>query len=182
MRWLNWHRGDGPQSKRGRPRIVVLIQAKPANYVEDHPAHTTWSEVKHSSSFAKRTSSFAKRRPPQQKMEGDEEKENGALLRTASASSATTLSAKDSCSIVAHDEALSYEIGRSTFSTQDADRMRSQIARSTFSTQDADRMRSQLDQIQRQLKELSSHLKDLSSTKNSASTATNYSDASSYQP
>ena len=165
MRWLNWHRGDGPQSKRGRPRIVVLIQAKPANYVEDHPAHTTWSEVKHSSSFAKRTSSFAKRRPPQQKMEGDEEKENGALLRTASASSATTLSAKDSCSIVAHDEALSYEIGRSTFTTQDADRMRSQ-----------------LEQIQRQLKEVSSHLKDLSSTKNSASTATNYSDASSYQP
>jgi vacuolar-type H+-ATPase subunit I/STV1 len=115
-------------------------------------------------------------------MEGDEEKETGAPLRTASASSATTLSAKDSCSIVAHDEILSYEIGRSTFSTQDADRMRSQIARSTFSTQGADQMRSQLDQIQRQLKELSSHLEDLSSTKNSASIARNSGDTTSYQP
>jgi hypothetical protein len=181
MSWFPWNRGERPQSKRGRPRIVVLIQAKPANYVEEHPAQTTWSEVKHSSSFAKRTSSFAKQRPSQHKMEGDEEKESGALLRTASASSAMTLSAKDTSSIVVHDEAISYEIGRSTFSTQDADRMRSQIARSTFSPQDADRMRSQLDQIQRQLKELSSHLKDLSSTKNSASTATNYSDASLYQ-
>lgn len=159
MRLLPWHRRDRPQSKRDRPRIVVLIQAKPVNYVGEHPAHTTCTDVKHSQSFAKHTSSFAKRRPPKQTMEGGEEKKNVSLLQTAS--SATTLSATDSCRIVADEEALSCE-----------------IARSTFSTKNAVRLRSQLDQVQRQLKEMSSHLNDLSCTKNSASTATNDSDAS----
>ena len=160
MRWFPGQKKGSTQSKRDRPRIVVLIQAKPVNYVGEHPAHTTCTDLKHSQSFAKHTSSFAKRRPPKQTMEGVEEKKNLSLLRTAS--STRTLSARDSCSIVADEEALSCE-----------------IAPSTFSTKNVDRLRSQLDQVQRQLKEMSSHLNDLSCTKNSASTATNDSDASS---